>query len=134
MPRAGSRVTYLVLALATIGIGLAVHRGVGGLSPRARDVLGDALWAMMIMWWIGAIAPAARLPIRSIVALAICFAVESSQYFHAPALDALRGTAIGQLVLGTGFDARDLAAYALGVLAAALLEGAAIRRLPTPPK
>jgi hypothetical protein len=39
-----------------------------------------------------------------------------------PVLDALRRTTAGHLALGSGFDRRDFAAYAGGVLAAVLLE------------
>jgi hypothetical protein len=44
-----------------------------------------------------------------------CFAVEFSQLIHLPMLDALRRTTLGYLVLGSGFDRRDLAGYAGGV-------------------
>jgi len=89
-----------------------------------RDVLGDALWAVMVTWLIAAIAPSLRLAWRVVVALAVCFAVEFSQLLHFPPLDALRGTTVGHLALGSGFDPRDFAAYAGGVLAAILLERA----------
>jgi hypothetical protein len=92
------------------------------LGPVARDVLGDALWAAMIAWWAGALAPRARLVVRSLTAYGVCAAVEASQLYHAPTLDALRATRLGHLVLGSGFDPRDLAAYAFGVVGAALLE------------
>lgn len=61
----------------------------------------------------------------------ICFAVEASQLFHTPGLDAFRATTVGQLVLGSGFDSLDLASYTAGVLAAALLESAAGRSSAT---
>jgi hypothetical protein len=93
-----------------------------------RDVLGDALWAAMAAWWIAAVAPAIRLPWRAAVALALCFAVEFSQLVHLPVLDALRLTTVGYLALGSGFDRRDFAAYAGGVLAAVFLERAIERR------
>ena len=118
---------YVALALGTIAVGLAVHLHGEALPPAARDVLGDALWAMMIAWWLGAIAPETRLSRRAITALAICFAVELSQLYHAPAIDALRATTLGHLVLGSGFDPRDLVSYAAGVLAAALLEYTVMR-------
>jgi hypothetical protein len=108
-------------------VGLAVHLRGAALPPAARDVLGDALWAMMIAWWLGSIAPDARLSRRAIAALAICFAVELSQLYHTPLIDALRETTLGHLVLGSGFDPRDLLSYAAGVLAAALLELASVR-------
>ena len=124
-----ARTRYVALALGTIVVGLAVHLGGGALSPVVRDVLGDALWAAMVTWLIAAAAPALRLPWRAATALACCFAVEFSQLVRLPALDALRGTMAGHLVLGSGFDARDLGAYAGGVLAAVRFE-LSIRQSP----
>jgi len=121
------RTRYVALAVGTIALGLAVHWRGDALSPAVRDVLGDALWAAMVVWWISAIAPASRLPWRAAVALALCFAVEFGQLWRFPALDALRRTAAGHLVLGSGFDPRDFGAYAAGVLTAVLLERAAKR-------
>jgi hypothetical protein len=123
-----ARARYVALALATIAVGLTVHRGALPLGARARDATGDALWAAMIAWWVGAVAPGAPLRARAAAALAFCFAVEASQLYHAPALDALRGTTVGRLVLGSGFDPRDLVAYAAGVLVACAAERAAFRR------
>jgi len=85
----------------------------------------------MVTWGIAAAAPSIRLPWRAAAALAICYVVECSQLVHAPALDAARRTTMGQLVLGSGFDPRDFAAYAAGVLVAALVEWAADRRSST---
>ena len=121
------RLAHVAAAVATIAVGLAVHLGGVVLGPVARDVLGDALWAMMIAWWIGALAPDARLVRRGASALAVCFAVEASQRLHAPWLDAVRGTTIGHLVLGSGFDPRDFLSYTAGVVAAMLIERATRR-------
>jgi hypothetical protein len=129
MPRwLRARLPYVVLAVATIAVGLVVHLRGRALPPDVRDVLGDALWAAMVAWWAGAAAPAVRLRWRAAAAVAACYAVELSQLYHAPGLDALRRTTAGHLVLGSGFDPRDLAAYTAGVLAAALLERAVVRR------
>ncbi len=119
-----ARTRYCALALGTIALGLAVHGLGGALSPVVRDILGDALWAAMAAWWIAAVAPAIRLAWRAAAAVAFCFAVEFSQLVHLSALDALRRTTAGHLALGSGFDRRDFAAYAAGVLAAVLLERA----------
>ena len=118
------RAAFAALAVGTIVLGLTVNQGGGalGLGPVVRDVLGDALWAVMIVWWLGVLAPTMRLTARGGVALAICVAVEVSQLLHTPALDAVRRTLLGRLMLGSGFDARDLVAYAAGVLAAVVLE------------
>ncbi|NOT35527.1 MAG: DUF2809 domain-containing protein [Candidatus Eisenbacteria bacterium] len=122
LPSLRARVTFVVLAVGTIALGLGVHAYGSGLGSSARDVVGDALWAMMIAWWIGALAPSGSLRVRSAVAFAICVGVELSQLLRTPELDALRSTPVGQLVLGSGFDARDLVAYAVGVLGAVGLE------------
>jgi hypothetical protein len=120
--RLRTRASYVALALGTIALGLGVRwRGVA-LGSTLRDVLGDALWAVMVAWWVGAVAPAASLRIRAAAALAVCVGVEMSQLYHTAALDALRSTTAGSLVLGSGFDPRDLMAYTLGVLVAAVLE------------
>ena len=127
MPREGRRTTaslrrrYLTFAIITIALGLIVHRGGTGLAPRLRDALGDALWAMMIVWWISVAVPRMALRTRAFGALVVCFAVEFSQQLRTPMLDAIRRTVPGQLVFGSGYDPRDFVAYTAGVFAAALL-------------
>ena len=123
-----ARARYAGLAIATIAVGLLVHRGPVPLPPAAHDMLGDALWAAMLYWWIGALAPGASWRARAAVAIAACVAVELGQLVRTPALDAVRATTLGHLVLGSDFDARDLVAYAAGVAAAALLDRARARR------
>jgi uncharacterized protein DUF2809 len=125
--RRRARLRYVALAVATIAVGLIVHLRGTLLPPAARDALGDALWAVMIVWGVSAAAPVARPAARGLVALALCWTVEASQLLHTPALDAVRATTLGQLVLGSGFDPRDLVAYAAGVLAALLGEAVARR-------
>ena len=95
-----------------------MHLGGGFLPPAARDILGDALWAMMIVWWIGVLAPTLPLRTRGLAAFVVCAAVELSQRWRAPWLDALRSTLPGHLVLGSGYHPRDFLAYAAGVIAA----------------
>ena len=116
------RSVFLAVACATLIVGLAVHLRGAVLGPVARDVLGDALWAMMIAWFAGVLTPHVRIALRSAAAYAVCVAVEVSQLYHQPMLDAIRATTLGNLVLGSGFDVRDLAAYAAGVLLAAIIE------------
>ncbi len=118
-----SRAAYGALALLTAVAGLAVHMYGADLGPVARDVTGDALWAAMILWLTGVVAPRAALVFRCVVALAMCVLVELSQLNHGALLDAIRDTEPGRLMLGSGFDPRDLGAYALGIAAAALLDG-----------
>ena len=123
-----TRLRYLALGTATIVLGLAVHLRGQALGTALRDITGDALWAAMVTWLAGAAAPNARPWRRAVAALAICFSVEFSQLYHQPALDAARRTTVGHLVLGSGFDPRDLAAYAAGIAVALLIERRAVRR------
>ena len=123
---AARRLRSAALAVATLFVGLAVHRVGFRLNPAVRDMLGDALWAVMIFYGLGVLLPRARLRTRFALALAICAGVEASQLYHHPRLDALRGTRLGHLFLGSGFDARDFLSYALGAAAAALLERAGV--------
>ena len=134
-PATATRLAYAGAALATVALGLAVHRRGGALPPAVRDVLGDALWAAMVYWCVGAGWPRARWTARARAALAFAFGVEFSQCYHAPGVDAVRATTLGHLVLGSDFDARDLLAYALGV-AGAVAAGAVGRRAfgPTIPE
>ncbi len=120
-PVSQRRSRSLMLALGTIAVGLLVHFGGGVLAPWFRDVLGDALWAMMIVWWAGVAVPQLPLRTRAAAALAVCVAVETSQLYHAPWLGAVRGTVPGHLVLGSDFDPRDFVAYTAGILIAALV-------------
>ena len=66
-------------------------------------------------------APQLPLRTRGLAALAVCVAVELSQRYHTPVLDALRRTLPGHLLLGSGYDPRDFLAYAAGVAFAVVL-------------
>jgi hypothetical protein len=121
-----SRAAYVALALLTIVAGLAVNMYGAGLGAEGRDVAGDALWAVMILWLTGVAAPGAPLVGRCVAALLVCAVVELSQLAHGTPLDAIRSTAVGRLMLGTGFDPRDFGAYTLGIVAAGLIEGMAL--------
>ncbi|MGZ8376976.1 MAG: ribosomal maturation YjgA family protein [Gemmatirosa sp.] len=115
------RLLHVAAAMATIALGLALRANRDALPPAFVDMAGDALWAAMMFWWIGALAPRASIGARALWALGVAYVVEVAQLWRAPWLVALRGTRLGHLVLGTDFDARDLLAYAAGVACAAAL-------------
>jgi hypothetical protein len=126
--RLAHRRWYLAATAATVAVGLLVFRGGGRLPPGVRDGAGDALWAAMMFWGVSAGAPQGRPGARAAAALALAWTVELAQLVRLPWLVALRATTLGHLVLGSDFDARDLATYALGVGAAALAEWGVRRR------
>ena len=105
------RLSFVALALGTIALGLTVHLGGIVETPWRRDVIGDALWAVMLFWWLGALAPTTALSVRALAALAGCFAVEASQLLHTPALDAVRRTAPGHLLMLAVVSRTELGAF-----------------------
>jgi hypothetical protein len=117
-----ARARFAAFAVVTIFAGIGVHFHGAPLGYTVRDVLGDALWGMMIYWWVAALAPAAPMRVRAGVAFAICVAVELTQLVSFPLLDTLRHTMFGHMILGSGFDVRDFLAYAAGVVVAFVLE------------
>lgn len=116
------RAAFLALAGGTIAVGLVLRQLRGTLPHVAADILGDVLWAAMIAWLVGGVAPTMRRTTRGAFALVICWSVEFGQLYHGAPFAAWRDTTLGHLVLGSDFDPRDLVAYALGVLAALRLE------------
>jgi hypothetical protein len=81
-----------------------------------------------MFYGLGVVRPHASWFARAAAAFAVCAVVETSQLYHAPWLDALRATLPGHLILGSGFDPRDLLSYFLGIIAVVGLERALFRR------
>jgi hypothetical protein len=124
------RLRYFFLALLTIALGLAVHLTAAALPRAPRDILGDALWAMLIVWLLALIAPTVERRVLGVGALLVCFTVEFGQLIRYEWLADLRRTTVGHFVLGSDFDARDLVAYGAGIIAALLIDrwGLRLRR------
>ena len=112
------RVAVGSIAVVTIAAGLLVHRFGSGL---AGDVIGDALYAVLVYLVLVLLAP--RAPRRMIAALALilCATVEFLQLTGIPR-DAADVFPPAVLVLGAGFDQRDLLVYAAAVVLALLLD------------
>ena len=113
---------YAAAVVATIGAGLASRAWSRHLPWWLAKNLGDALYATMVFWGVGFLAPRAQTWRVAFVVVAFCFAIEASQALHAPWIDGVRATTPGRLVLGQGFHAFDLLCYVLGVALAVALE------------
>lgn len=113
---------YLALLGATVVLGLATRRYPSVFPVVIARYGGDALWAAMIFWLLALLRPATSAVMLAACAVGISWAVECSQLYHAPWIDAVRATRLGALVLGQGFLWSDLASYAVGVVAAAILD------------
>lgn len=101
--------------LVTIVLGLASRRFGGSLPVFVAQYAGDVLWATMVFWLCTIAFPRAQTWLLAGLALTIAFAVEFSQLYRAPWLDAVRATSAGALALGQGFLVSDLACYTIGV-------------------
>lgn len=123
-PPPRSRLLYAGLVAVTIALGLASRRFAAALPSWLAKNAGDALYATMTYWGFGLLAPRARALHVAAAAAAFCFAIELGQLYHAPAIDAVRATRLGALVLGSGFHTLDLVCYVVGVALAAALERA----------
>jgi len=120
------RAICLVLALIVIGLGLGSRRFAGDLPPFVATYAGDTLWALAVLLALCVLAPRVPLKARAIFSILFAFAVEFSQLYHAPWIDAIRGTTLGALILGFGFLWSDLACYSVGVSIGALGEWAVL--------
>ena len=116
------RLLYLALLLLTIALGLATRQGPWLFPGFVATYAGDALWAAAVYWLLAILRPRARTRVLAAVAGGLSLAVEVSQLYHAPWIDAVRATRPGALVLGHGFLWSDLACYATGIGLAALLD------------
>lgn len=116
--------------MVVIAAGLATHR----LLPTsaATDIAGDALYAVAAYAGLVVLLPRLRSAAVAAIATGWCLAVELFQATGIPLLLVERFAPIA-LVLGTGFDARDLLVYVAAVAAVWAIDGAVRRRtlLPT---
>jgi hypothetical protein len=127
-----SRALYLLLAVATVALGLASRRFGGGLPRFVVAYVGDVLWAAMVYLLIAAAWRTASTGRVAAGAAIFSLAIELSQLYHAPWIDAVRQTRIGGLVLGFGFLWSDLACYAVAIALAAALDRVLARRSAHP--
>jgi hypothetical protein len=128
LPIRRSRALYLLLAAGTIVLGLATRRFRGVLPDIVGAYAGDVLWAVMVYLPIAAIWHRAAPRRVAAGAAVVALAVELSQLYHAPWIDAVRQTRIGGLVPGFGFLWSDLACCAAGIARAAALDRRLTRR------
>ncbi len=107
----------------TVGLGLLVHRRVGGTIG---DIAGDALYAVLLYLLVALIAPRTRRPVAGVIAFAVCSGVELLQLTALPRAWAAVFPPT-ELVLGSGFDPRDIIVYAAAVAAASVIDSAVTR-------
>lgn len=111
---------------ATVVLGL-LSRIVAPWLPSWWVLLGDGFYAMAVYWVFVLVWPRVNVWVMVGVAIAFCFAIEFTQLYHAPWLDAIRSNFLGALLLGRGFSMEDLMAYAAGGAIAGILDAFSLR-------
>ena len=121
------RRVYAAGVVLVVASGLASRRFAPVLPAALRKSPGDALWALMVFVGCGLLFARRPTAWTAAVAMAFSAAVEFSQRYHAPWIDAVRRRTLGHLILGSGFAWHDLLAYAVGIGIGGAIE-AALRR------
>jgi Protein of unknown function (DUF2809) len=119
-----NRLLYLLGCAIVVALGLASRRYAGVLPTFIARYAGDTLWAVMAFGVIGIVVPGWSSLRVALAALTVSYAVEVSQLYHAPWIDAIRDTRPGALALGSGFIWSDLLCYTAGVALCVGLEEA----------
>lgn len=112
-----SRPALLVGAVLVIGVGLAVHR----LPRLLGDLLGGALYAVLVYLLLAVLRPGARAVVLAGVALTVCTLVELAQLTDGPRT-VVAAVPLLRLVIGSTFAAHDLLAYAVGAFGAGAVD------------
>lgn len=126
MTPARRRLVALAALVVVVAAGLVAAKVLP--SSAATDIAGDALYAVAVYTGLVLLLPRVRRLILAIAATGWCVFVELLQLSGLPVALAERIPPIA-LVLGTGFDARDLVVYASAVLVAAAADAAVTSRV-----
>ena len=125
-----SRGLYSIAAFIVIALGLASRWDAVGLSWFVAKYSGDALWGLIVFIGWAFLFPSFSTRVVAVLAVAFACAVEFSQLFHPPWLDAIRANKLCGLVLGTPsstFAWGDIVAYLVGIGFGVVVEWACFR-------
>jgi hypothetical protein len=113
--RRRSRLVYACFGLAVMALGLLSRSDWVRLPPFLAEYAGDALWALLVFLGLAFLLPTRSTALVAGLAILFACAIELSQLYHAPWIDAIRRHRLAALVLGDTFVWADLAAYAVGI-------------------
>lgn len=123
------RWVYLSVAVLTVLAGLSVRFAPLGLPWVVMKYGGSALWAMMIYWVLALVWPKSNAVALAAIAVAIATLAEFSRLFHVAWLDAFRVSLPGAILLGRYFSVRNIVAYWVAIIAAAVLDALVLRNV-----
>jgi hypothetical protein len=108
--------------LLTVAIGILFRYHLPHIPYFFIKYIGSAAWAAEIYWLLTTLFPRLRLAKAALLSFALAVAVECFKLYNSPIVDAFRSTLAGKLILGRYFAFADIAAYAVAILLAALLD------------
>jgi len=118
-----NRILYFFLIILVIFLGLASRRYSSDLPAWAATNAGDVLWALMVFLGFGFVFKSSSTLKAAVLAITFSYAIEISQLYHAPWINAVRHNPLGGLILGYGFLWSDLLCYLIGIVIGVLIEG-----------
>ncbi|TAJ07949.1 DUF2809 domain-containing protein [Marinilabiliaceae bacterium JC017] len=110
-----NRLTYLAFVITVILLGLATRQNGIRLPHIISEYGGDTLWGTMVYAGLAFLFTRKSCIRISLMALLFSYAIELSQLYHAPWIDAIRNTTLGGLILGFGFKWSDIVCYSIGI-------------------
>jgi len=117
-----NRLWYGLCMVLVVAVGLLWRSSWVSLPAAVGKYGGDAWWSLFVFLGFGFLLPRSSTCRTAVLAILFSFAVETSQLWHAPWIDAVRQTRLGALVLGSVFHWPDFVAYALGIAIGATAE------------
>ncbi|MGW0775656.1 ribosomal maturation YjgA family protein [Streptomyces sp. NPDC002835] len=123
-PSSWTRPAAVAAAVLTVAAGLGVRALAQGSVAKYA---GDALYTVLVLALVVCVAPRVRPAVAAGAALAFSWAVEALQLTGLPAALSAHSV-VARLVLGSTFNAPDLAWYAVGAGLGWWTHGALVRR------
>ena len=112
----GMKLIYLLTVIMTIVLGLASRSGADLVPLFVARHAGDTLWAGMVYFGFRFLFTRQSLSLAVLLSILFSFGIEFSQLYQSPAINDIRNTLLGSLVLGKGFLWLDLLRYTVGIL------------------
>jgi hypothetical protein len=117
-----SRLLYAGIIALIVAVGLPTRLIPEFLPDFMVNYLGDGLWALVTFLLIALLLPNRQTRTIFLLALAVTWGIEFSQFYQADWINAIRAYKLGGLILGYSFLPSDLVMYLCGVVAGVGLE------------
>ena len=112
------RLIYLLLLIFCIWLAFATRLHATWFPAFIAEYGGDTIWAGQFLLFLRIIFIRTSLSTLAFLNFILGVLVETSQLYHAPWIDRIRSTVVGEALLGLGFLWSDIICYAAGTLLA----------------